>query len=79
MADVTIRDLDDDLTARLRVTAAARGISMEELIRRILTHQFADESSDVGLGTRIVQLFAGLGPVEIPERRGPVREFDPGP
>jgi plasmid stability protein len=36
MASITIRNLEDDLKARLRIRAAEHGCSMEEEVRRIL-------------------------------------------
>lgn len=36
MANITIRNLDDDIRTRLRVRAASNGHSMEEEVRQIL-------------------------------------------
>lgn len=36
MANITIRNLDDDIRTRLRVRAAGKGRSMEEEVRQIL-------------------------------------------
>ena len=36
MANITIRNLDDDIRTRLRVRAAGKGHSMEEEVRQIL-------------------------------------------
>lgn len=36
MANLSIRKLDDETYARLRVSAARHGVSMEEEVRRIL-------------------------------------------
>ena len=36
MANITIRNLDDEVLARLRIRAAGRGHSMGEEVRRIL-------------------------------------------
>jgi plasmid stability protein len=36
MASLSVRKLDDETLARLRVRAASRGVSMEEEARRIL-------------------------------------------
>jgi plasmid stability protein len=38
MATLTIRQLDDDVVARLRQQAAKAGHSMEQEVREILTH-----------------------------------------
>lgn len=48
MATMTIRDLDDELTARLRLRAMRHGQSMEEealsILRAALTSQVEDNS-----------------------------------
>lgn len=44
MGSISVRKLDDETIARLRVQAAERGVSMEEEARRILTAAVA--SSD---------------------------------
>jgi plasmid stability protein len=53
-----VRNLDDDVKAKLRVRAAEHGRSMEEEVRAILRHAVASpgQSSD-GLGTEIAALF----------------------
>ena len=38
VANISIRQLDDETVARLRVRAAHHGVSMEEEVRRILKH-----------------------------------------
>ena len=69
---ITIRNLPDDIKARLRMEAAAHGHSMEEevraILRRVLTGKPAPRA---GLGQRIHQRFAKLGGVELetPKRR----------
>jgi plasmid stability protein len=82
MAQLLVRNLDDDVKARLRVLAAEHGRSMEEEVRAILRQAVVEEENRTGLGTRIAALFAksGLRDGEtIPELRGefirPV-EFD---
>ena len=73
MPDVTIRDLDDAVIARIRTSAHRNGHSVTEEIRQILTA--ADESSTVptkGLGTAIHELFKPLGGVEL---ESPLREM----
>jgi antitoxin FitA len=72
MTVLTVRNLDPDVKARLRVRAAQDGVSMEEEVRRILT-QAARESVSApkkgsDLGSRIRARFAGLGELEIPPR-----------
>jgi antitoxin FitA len=72
MAVLTVRNLDPDVKARLRVRAAQDGVSMEEEVRRILTHAARESVSAPkkggDLGSRIRARFAGLGELEIPLR-----------
>ena len=83
MAQLVVRNLDDEVKARLRRRAAANGRSMEEEVRAILRDAVKDEPGHKrGLGTEIAELFRGIGlrdDEEIPELRGytikPVR-FD---
>jgi plasmid stability protein len=69
MATLTVRNLDDDLKARLRMEAAARGHSMEEEARAILRRALSKANAP-GLGSRIHERFAALGGLELtsPER-----------
>jgi plasmid stability protein len=82
MAQVVVRNLEDEVKEALRRRAARHGRSMEEELRVILRRAaFAsDDGERVGLGTRLAARFAGIGLDEdIPELRGePVRpaEFD---
>ncbi|AFT69950.1 Plasmid stability protein-like protein [Alloalcanivorax dieselolei B5] len=77
MASITIRNLDDELKARLRLSAAEHGHSMEEEVRQIL-HRALEPGSDTGLGTRIRERFAAYDaePPEFERRRDAPR--DPG-
>ena len=68
MASITIRSLDDDVKARLRLAAARHGCSMEEEARRILKSALLTDDNEYGLGSRVHKLFANLGGIEIPER-----------
>ena len=74
MASITIRNLDDDVKARLRLAAARHGCSMEEEVRRILKSALLTDDNEYGLGTRIHKLFADLGGIEIPEGLSPKEE-----
>jgi antitoxin FitA len=82
MAQLLVRNLDDDVKARLRVLAAEHGRSMEEEVRAILRQAVeAERPRTPGLGTRMAARFAknGLRDGEtIPELRGDLRsvEFD---
>jgi len=68
MASITIRNIDDELKASLRLQAARHGFSMEEEARRILRQ--ALNRGARGLGSRIHQRFNEIGGVdlELPER-----------
>ncbi len=57
MAALTIRNLDDDIKAKLRVQAALHGQSMEEEVRSILRQAFTPAAVG-GLGQRLQQRFA---------------------
>ena len=67
MASITIRNLDENVKARLRIAAARHGCSMEEEVRRILARTLSAEDSTGQLGTRIHQRFAELGGLDLPE------------
>ena len=65
MATLTIRDLDEDLRAQLRVRAAEHGRSMEAEVRAILRESLAKPAPAMRLGRRIHQRFATLGEPEL--------------
>lgn len=82
MATLTIRHLDDEVEAQLRVSAAENGRSMEAEARAILAeHLGRSQSQPPGLGSRIHAAFANLGAddVDISARATPARVavFDP--
>lgn len=68
MATITVRGLDDDTVAALKIRAAREGRSMEAEVRNILTSAVADDGEERGFGTYLVKLFAGIEPPEIPPR-----------
>ena len=70
MASLTIRRLDAETHARLRVQAARHGRSMEAEVRAILRERLSAPAPGRGLGTRIHERFAALGgaELELPER-----------
>ncbi|AWP24714.1 MAG: plasmid stabilization protein [Gammaproteobacteria bacterium] len=79
MASITIRNLDEDIKARLRVRAACRGHSMEEEARSILRAALRRESGPgQNLVERIRARFAPLGDIALPqvEREDPPRSPD---
>lgn len=63
MAQLLVRNLDDDVKRRLQERAAREGRSMEEAVREILrTVALQDElPAPEPLGQRIARRFAGLG------------------
>jgi len=73
MAQLVVRNLDDEVKRRLRTRAVQRGRSMEEEVREILRDAVQEDiaATDTPLGTRIARRFAGLGLTEtLPELRG---------
>jgi len=80
MASLTIRGLDPGTHARLRISAAQHGRSMEAEVRAILQERFPSTPVASGLGTRIHDRVARLGGIELesPDRSEVPRaaEFD---
>src|ERR1019366_1197496 len=72
MAQLVVRDLEDEVKARLRQRAAAHGCSLEAEVRAILRDAIRSEvRPEGGLGTEIAALFKGIGlDHDIPELRG---------
>ncbi len=76
MASITIRNLDENTKARLRVRAAHRNRSMEEEARIILRLALSDETTPPGnLAQAIAQRFRNLdaSSLDTPARQ-PMRE-----
>ncbi|HUL79365.1 MAG TPA: plasmid stabilization protein [Vicinamibacteria bacterium] len=72
MASITIRKLDEQTKARLRVRAAQHGRSMEEEARTLLRTALRDDGGATGnLADSIRSRFRRLGGVEL---RLPARE-----
>ena len=65
MATLTIRDLDEELRASLRVRAARHGRSMEAEVREILRDALTRSAVKEALGSRIRQRFATIGGAEL--------------
>ena len=78
MASITIRNLDDELKARLRVRAAHQERSMEDEVRHILRTALSPESAagaDLNLGETIHRRFRALGGVKLKlPKRAPIRK-----
>ena len=72
MAQFIVRNLEDDVKARLKRRAARHGHSMEEEVRQILRSAVQeDDRLPPKLGSRIAACFAGIGLTEeLPELRG---------
>lgn len=65
MASITIRNLDDDVKARLRVRAAGHGLSMEEEARQILREAVGRRPGPADLAAAVRGRFEPLGGVEL--------------
>jgi antitoxin FitA len=79
MAQLVVRNLDDDVKAKLQERARRHGRSTEEEVREILREAVRDEDrARAGFGTRFAAHFKGIGLEEdIPELRGhPVKPAD---
>lgn len=75
MANITIRNLDDDIRTRLRVRAANNGRSMEEEVRRILRKAVGRRQDDRNLASVISSHFGPMHGVDLDlPPRGPGRE-----
>jgi antitoxin FitA len=62
MAQLIVRNLDDDVKEGLQARARRHGRSTEEEVRSILRQAvLADTEDDVPLGTRLVGRFRGAG------------------
>jgi plasmid stability protein len=67
VANLSVRKLDDETLARLRMRAAQHGVSMEEEVRRILKEAV---STPERLGDLALKIFGSKGGVdlELPKR-----------
>ena len=72
MAQFIVRDLEDDVKARLKRRAAHHGRSMEEEVRHILRNAVKEQNQRLPkLGSRIAARFAKAGLAkDLPELRG---------
>jgi plasmid stability protein len=72
MAQLVIRNLEDDIAARLQRRARRHGRSTEEEVREILRNAVKDEdATGKPLGSRLRARFAGIGlENDLPELRG---------
>jgi antitoxin FitA len=74
MAQLVVRNLEEDVKARLQLRARRHGRSTEEEVREILRNAVKDESAQrKPLGSRLREHFAGIGlKDDLPELRGEV-------
>ncbi len=81
MATLMIRNLDEDLKARLRVQAAEHGRSMEAEARMLLAAALSGRRPPRGLGSYIVAQFAEISGVDLdtPRSQEPARAANLGP
>jgi antitoxin FitA len=72
MAQVVVRNIEDEIKARLKQRATEHGWSMEEEVRQILRAAVSERGrAPVKLGSRIAARFAGIGlQSELEELRG---------
>ena len=72
MAQLVVRNLDDEVKARLQRRARRHGRSTEEEVREILRNAVKEETSRrPALGSRLAARFARIGLThDIPELRG---------
>jgi len=72
MAQLLVRDIEDDVKRRLQERARKYGMSLEELLRDILRDAAKEPSTSKGLGSQIAARFRGRGfqEGEIQELRG---------
>ena len=79
MAQLIVRDLEDDVKSRLKRRAERHGRSMEEEVRDILRNAATEENRPLlRLGSRMAARFAKTGlSTDLPELRGrPPRPAD---
>ena len=68
MVSITIRNLDDEVKARLHIRAAHHGRSTEEEAREILRETLAENAqSPINLAASIRALFADIKDFELPQ------------
>ena len=72
MAQLLVRNLEDDVKVRLQLRARRHGRSTEEEVREILRNAVKGEGAQKKpLGSRLRERFAGIGlEDELPELRG---------
>lgn len=79
MANLTIRNIDDELKTQLRMQAARHGCSMEQEVRDILRQAVQPPVAGAGFAQKIQQRFAGLKADELPIPRRRAARLTPMP
>ncbi len=81
MAQLTVRNVEEEVKTSLKQRAARHGCSLEEEVRRILRAAVLDEIPPrQGLGSRIAATFAEGLTEDLPELRGQLArpaDFEP--
>jgi antitoxin FitA len=73
MAQVVVRDMDEDIKVRLKRLAERHGCSMEEEIRQILRNATRESRPVAKIGSRIAARFSSTGLTsDLPELRGQI-------
>ena len=72
MAQILVRNLEDDVKLKIRSRAQRHGRSTEEEVREILRNAVREQQQTLApLGTRLAERFGSFGlDEEIPELRG---------
>jgi antitoxin FitA len=74
MAQLIVRNIEDEVKERLAQRARRKGRSMEEEVRSILREAVSEDmkpAPETGFGTRLAAFFADRGlDFEVPETRG---------
>ena len=75
MTSLIIKNLEPNLTTKLRLAAASHGRTMEEEARSILHEHFKESAQVLGMGNRMHARFAAIGGIELglPSRTGAPR------
>jgi plasmid stability protein len=76
MAQLIVRNLEDEVKARLQLRARRHGRSTEEEVREILRNAVRDEDAQRSpLGSRLRERFARIGlDDDLPELRGEIAQ-----
>ena len=79
MPQILVRRIEEDVKKRLQERAARHGVSMEEEARAILRTELLkpDNENELGLGTRIANLFKDILENDEPFPELPDQPLDP--